>query len=134
MAIPQEDNDLIVFSSTQHPSEVQALVAEFMNFDLHKVTVEVRRMGGGFGGKETQPAIMACCAGLAAHELGRPVKIRVCRDDDMIMTGKRHNFEIDYEVGYDSAGVINGVKMQLAVSVVMLPISQLPYLMSSFSC
>ena len=114
MAIPQEDSDLLVYSSTQHPSEVQALVAEFMNFDLHKVTVEVRRMGGGFGGKETQPAIMACCAGLAAHKLGRPIKIRVCRDDDMIMTGKRHNFEVNYEVGYDSRGVIQGVKMQLA--------------------
>ena len=114
MAIPQEDSDLLVYSSTQHPSEVQALVAEFMNFDLHKVTVEVRRMGGGFGGKETQPAIMACCAGLAAHKLGRPIKIRVCRDDDMIMTGKRHNFEVNYEVGYDSRGVIHGVKMQLA--------------------
>ncbi len=114
MAVPQEDNDLLVYSSTQHPSEVQALVAEFMNFDLHKVTVEVRRMGGGFGGKETQPAIMACCAGLAAYRLGKPVKIRVCRDDDMIMTGKRHNFEVDYEVGFDHEGVIQGVKMQLA--------------------
>ena len=114
MAVPQEDNDLLVYSSTQHPSEVQALVAEFMDFDFHKVTVEVRRMGGGFGGKETQPAIMACCAGLAAHDLRRPVKIRVCRDDDMIMTGKRHNFEVDYEVGYDDKGVIQGVKMQLA--------------------
>lgn len=114
MAIPQEDDDLLVFSSTQHPSEVQALVAEFMDYDLHKVTVEVRRMGGGFGGKETQPAIMACCASLAATKLGKPVKIRLCRDDDMIMTGKRHNFEVEYKVGFDSAGVINGVKMQLA--------------------
>ena len=114
MAIPQEDNDLLVFSSTQHPSEVQTLVAEFMDYDLHKVTVEVRRMGGGFGGKETQPAIMACCASLAAIRLGKPVKIRLCRDDDMIMTGKRHNFEVDYKVGFDSQGIINGVKMQLA--------------------
>ena len=57
---------------------------------------------------------MACCAGLAAHKLGRPIKIRVCRDDDMIMTGKRHNFEVNYEVGYDNTGVIQGVKMQLA--------------------
>lgn len=114
LAIPQEDNDLLVYSSTQHPSEVQALVAEFMDFDLHKVTVEVRRMGGGFGGKETQPAIMACCASLAACKLNKPVKIRLCRDDDMIMTGKRHNFEVDYKVGFNESGIIQGIRMQLA--------------------
>jgi len=114
MAVPGEDGDMLVYSSTQHPSEVQYFVAECLNQDINSIIVEIRRMGGGFGGKETQPAIIAACAALMSQRLGRAVKIRVCRDDDMIMTGKRHNFLIRYKVGFSDKGEIEGLDMLLA--------------------
>ena len=113
MAIPFED-EIKVFSSTQNPTEVQCLVAECLGVPFHTVTVETRRMGGGFGGKETQPAIMACCAAILARRNNRPVKIRVIRDDDMVMTGKRHPFLAKYEVGFDDEGRILALDMTLA--------------------
>lgn len=109
LAIPGEDQDMLVLSSTQHPSEVQHMVAQVLGVGSHAVTVEVRRMGGGFGGKETQANLFACVAALAARKLRRPVKLRPDRDDDMVITGKRHDFVVDYEIGFDDEGMIHAV-------------------------
>ena len=108
-AIPGEDHDVTVYSSTQHPSEVQHMVSHVLGVPSHAVTVETRRMGGGFGGKETQGNQFAALAAVAAKKLNRAVKIRPDRDDDMTATGKRHDFMIDYEVGFDDDGNILGV-------------------------
>ncbi|MGO4665997.1 xanthine dehydrogenase molybdopterin binding subunit [Bosea sp. 2RAB26] len=109
LAIPGEDEDMLVLSSTQHPSEVQHMVAQVLAVGSHAVTIEVRRMGGGFGGKETQANLFACVAALAARKLKRPVKHRPDRDDDMVITGKRHDFVVDYEIGFDDEGHIHAV-------------------------
>ncbi|MCR6672364.1 xanthine dehydrogenase molybdopterin binding subunit [Devosia ginsengisoli] len=109
MAVPGEDEDVTVFASTQHPSEVQLMVAAVLGIRHHAVTVNVRRMGGGFGGKETQGNLFAAVAALAAKKWNRACKIRPDRDDDMTATGKRHDFVVDYEVGYDDAGKIQAV-------------------------
>lgn len=109
MAVPGEDEDVTVYSSTQHPSEVQLMVAHVLNIQQHAVTVNVRRMGGGFGGKETQGNLFAAVAAIAAKKWNRACKIRPDRDDDMTATGKRHDFVVDYEVGYDETGKIQAV-------------------------
>jgi xanthine dehydrogenase large subunit len=114
LAIPGEDGDMSVISSTQHPSEVQHMVARALGLPAHAVTVEVRRMGGAFGGKETQANLFACIAALAARKFARPVKCRPDRDEDMIATGKRHDMLVDYEVGFDDEGRIHGVDMTCA--------------------
>ncbi|SIQ02612.1 xanthine dehydrogenase molybdopterin binding subunit [Bosea sp. TND4EK4] len=109
LATPGEDEDMQVLVSTQHPSEVQHMVAAVLGVGSHAVTVEVRRMGGGFGGKETQANLFACVAALCARRLKRPVKLRPDRDDDMVLTGKRHDFVVDYEIGFDDEGRIHAV-------------------------
>ncbi|MBL4731853.1 MAG: xanthine dehydrogenase molybdopterin binding subunit [Rhizobiaceae bacterium] len=114
MAIPGEDDDVLVYSSTQHPSEVQHMVAHVLDVPSNAVTVNIRRMGGGFGGKETQSNAFAVVAALAAKKYGRAVKIRPDRDDDMIATGKRHDFLAQYEVGLDDNGVISALDAVLA--------------------
>jgi len=114
LAVPGEDHDVTVYSSTQHPSEVQHMVAHVLGVPNHAVTIEVRRMGGGFGGKETQANQFAAIAAVAAKKLRRPVKLRPDRDDDMTATGKRHDFVIDYEVGFDEAGNILGIDLVYA--------------------
>ena len=114
LAIPGEDQDVTIYSSTQHPSEVQHMVAHVLGVPSHAVTVEIRRMGGGFGGKETQGNQFAAIAAVAAKKLGRAVKIRPDRDDDMTATGKRHDFLVDYEVGFDDEGNILGVDFHYA--------------------
>jgi xanthine dehydrogenase large subunit len=111
LAIPMEDGDVLVHCSTQHPSEVQNLIAHALDRPSNSVTVEVRRMGGGFGGKETQAAQWAIIAAMTAVKSGRPAKFRLDRDDDMIMTGKRHPFRIDYDVGFDGSGRILGISL-----------------------
>ena len=108
-AIPGEDDDVTVYSSTQHPSEVQHMVAHVLGVPSNAVTIIVRRMGGGFGGKETQPNLFAAVAAVAAKKWRRAVKIRPDRDDDMVATGKRHDFLNDYEVGFDDDGRILAV-------------------------
>ena len=110
MAVPGEDDDMTINVSTQHPSEVQHLVAHALTVPSHSVVVNVRRMGGGFGGKETQMNLFACVAAIAAKRWKRAVKIRPDRDDDMIATGKRHDFVVDYEVGFDDTGKIRAVQ------------------------
>jgi xanthine dehydrogenase large subunit len=114
MAMPAEDGDLFVYSSTQHPGEVQHLVAAAIGKESKDVVVECRRMGGAFGGKESQPALIACIAGLMAQKTGKSCKLRLDRDDDMLMTGKRHDFEIDYDVGFTNNGRIEGVEFMFA--------------------
>ncbi|SEL27895.1 xanthine dehydrogenase, molybdenum binding subunit apoprotein [Colwellia chukchiensis] len=110
-AVPTEDGGMTIFSSSQHPSEVQKLVAEVLNISLNKVVVDTRRMGGGFGGKETQAAPWACIAALLANKTQRPVKFKLSRVDDFTMTGKRHPFENSYQVGFDDQGQIKGIKI-----------------------
>lgn len=112
--MPGEDGAMLVYSSTQHPTEVQKLVASVLGLPMHKVVVDMRRMGGGFGGKETQAAGTACLAALAAHLTGRPVKMRLSRQDDMMITGKRHPFYIRYDVGFTDNGQIHGIDIKLA--------------------
>jgi xanthine dehydrogenase large subunit len=114
LAVPQEDGDVLVHCSTQHPSEVQHNVAHVLGRPNNAVTVEVRRMGGGFGGKETQGAQWAALAAVTAVTTGRPAKFCLDRDDDMIMTGKRHDFIADYDVGYDDDGRILALDVMLA--------------------
>ena len=114
MAIPEEDGRLVVYSSTQHPDEVQTLVAKTTQRDDKDIVVICRRMGGAFGGKESQAALIACIAAIASDKTGRPCKFRLDRDDDMIMTGKRHDFVIDYDVGFDESGRILGIDFEFA--------------------
>jgi xanthine dehydrogenase large subunit len=114
IAVPQEDGAMLIHSSTQHPSEVQQIVAHALAKHANQVTVQCRRMGGGFGGKETQPALIAAAAAVLAHKTGRPVKLRLDRDTDMLMTGKRHDFLADYDVGFDSSGRIQALTVMLA--------------------
>jgi xanthine dehydrogenase large subunit len=109
LAIPMEDGDMHVHSSTQHPTEIQHVVARVLALSDSQVVAEVRRMGGGFGGKESQATQWAALAALAARKFGRPCKLRLDRDDDMEMTGKRHDFRVDYAVGYDADGVITAL-------------------------
>jgi xanthine dehydrogenase large subunit len=109
LAIPDEQGGMTVHCSTQHPTEVQHIIAKMLGVMDAKITCECRRMGGGFGGKESQAAQWAALASLAAHVTGRPAKCRLDRDDDMIMTGKRHDMRVNYSVGYNSKGVVQGV-------------------------
>ncbi|MFI5410561.1 xanthine dehydrogenase molybdopterin binding subunit [Kaistia sp. UC242_56] len=113
MAVPGEAGEMFVYSSTQHPSEVQHLVAHALHVPSSAVTVEIRRMGGGFGGKESQASQWAVLAALAAFKTGRPCKMRLDRDDDMIMTGKRHDFRVDYRVGASAEGLLETVDVAL---------------------
>ena len=113
LAIPLEGGEMLVHSSTQHPTEVQHIVAHMLHIKQAAVTVEVRRMGGGFGGKESQASQWAALAALAAHVTKRPCKLRLDRDSDMIMTGKRHDFRADYDIGFDGSGRILAYDVQL---------------------
>ncbi|PHR62643.1 MAG: xanthine dehydrogenase molybdopterin binding subunit [Robiginitomaculum sp.] len=113
-AIPGEAGEMRVFSSTQHPSEVQGGIAHVLDCPAHKISVEIRRMGGGFGGKETQALLIAAATALVASQSGRPAKLCMDRDDDMAMTGKRHGFEMAYRAGFDDAGVLHGIEIDLA--------------------
>ncbi len=109
LALPQDDGEMVVHSSTQHPTEIQHKVAEAIGVPMHDVRVETRRMGGGFGGKESQGNALAVACAVAARLTGRPCKMRYDRDDDMMITGKRHDFRIDYRVGYDDEGRVQGI-------------------------
>lgn len=115
-ALPLEQDNWWIYSSTQHPGEVQHWVAHALGLDNHAVKVECRRMGGGFGGKETQAGHVAVWAALAARKFRKPVKLRLDRDDDFLVTGKRHPFAYDYEVGFDDEGRVAGLKLVLAAN------------------
>jgi xanthine dehydrogenase large subunit len=114
LAVPREHDGMQLFVSTQHPGEVQMLVARALALRVNDVVVECRRMGGAFGGKETQMSLFACVAALLARRTGRAVKLRLDRDDDMRATGKRHAFEYHYEAGFDDAGRILALDLTLA--------------------
>ena len=114
--LPQEQNQWLVYCSTQHPGEVQHWVAHALGIDQHAVRVECRRLGGGFGGKETQAGHLAVWAAVAARKLKQPVKLRMDRDDDFLVTGKRHPFAYDYTAGFDDSGRLCGLKLTMAVN------------------
>ncbi len=112
-AIPHENHSMLVHCSTQHPTEMQHIIAHALGLPLHHIVVQCRRMGGGFGGKESQSGLWAALAALCAAHLKRPVKLRADRDDDMLVTGKRHCFYYEYEVAYDDSGRILGAKVEM---------------------
>ncbi len=112
--MPAEDGGMIVYTSTQNPTEVQKLVAEVLGVPMHKIVIDMRRMGGGFGGKETQAAAPACLCAVIARLTGRPTKMRLPRVDDMQITGKRHPFYVEYDVGFDDDGLLHGIRIELA--------------------
>jgi xanthine dehydrogenase large subunit len=114
LATPGEQGHLHILSSTQHPSEIQHLVAKLLGRSHAQIVVEVRRMGGAFGGKETQAAAFAAACALVAAKTGRPAKFRADRDDDMVATGKRHDFQVEYDVGFDDGGRIEAIRIALA--------------------
>jgi len=118
--VPKEDNNMLVYSSTQHPSETQQIVAKMLNQKSNSITVLVRRIGGGFGGKETNFMTAGICS-LLAHKTKCPVKLRLDRDDDIIITGKRHEFFSDYEVGFSDKGEIKSLKLKLSSKCGMSP-------------
>lgn len=113
LAVPGEDRDMTVYSSTQHPTEAQHGVSRVLGLAQNRVTIEVRRMGGAFGGKESQPTIIASIASLLADKCGLPVKLRLRRDDDMVATGKRHDFLFKYRIGFDDNGMIEGAVIDM---------------------
>ena len=112
MALPQEGGDMVVHASTQHPTEIQHKVAHALHVPMHAVRVETRRMGGGFGGKESQGNALAIACAVVATATGKPTKMRYDRDDDFMITGKRHDFRIAYRVGFSADGVISGVEFE----------------------
>jgi len=112
-ALPLEQGQWWIHSSTQHPGEIQHWVAHALGLENNAVTVECRRMGGGFGGKETQAGHMAVWAALAARKFKCPVKLRLDRDDDFMITGKRHPFAYDWQVGFDASGLVTGLKLTM---------------------
>jgi len=119
-AIPKEDNNILLYSSTQHPSETQQIVAKMLNQKSNSITVIVRRIGGGFGGKETNFMTASICS-LLAHKTKCPVKLRLDRDDDIILTGKRHEFFSNYKVGFSDKGEIKSLKLKLSSKCGMSP-------------
>ncbi|RYY49799.1 MAG: xanthine dehydrogenase molybdopterin binding subunit, partial [Comamonadaceae bacterium] len=112
-AIPKEGGTLHLHCSTQHPTEMQHLVAHALHLHASEVQVECRRMGGGFGGKESQSGLFACVAAVAASRLRRPVKLRLDRDDDFLITGRRHCFHYEYDAGFDDQGRLLGVEIDM---------------------
>ena len=121
LALPMEDGGILLYTSNQNPSEIQKLVAEVLDIPMSLVTVDMRRMGGGFGGKETNANQWACIAALLARKTGRPARIRLARADDMTATGKRHHFLGRYEVGFDDNGVIQALDLELSGGCGMSP-------------
>ena len=114
ISIPTESNEMVVHSSTQNPTEVQHLVAHVLGVPQNAIEVVTRRMGGGFGGKETDSSQLACICAIFSEKTKKPVKARLSRKDDILLTGKRHDFEANYEVGYSDDGLIEGITMDLS--------------------
>jgi xanthine dehydrogenase large subunit len=114
LAIPGESRDFVIHSSTQHPTEVQHICARLLGLELNRVTTIVRRLGGGFGGKESNASWVAGAAAVVAWNTGKPVKLRLPREIDMIATGKRHGYLMEYEAGYDDTGRILALDASLA--------------------
>ena len=121
LVVPIEDGGMLLYTSNQNPTEAQKLVAQVLNLPMHLVTVDVRRMGGAFGGKETNANQWACLAALLARKTGRAVKIKLARADDIAATGKRHHFLGRYQVGFDNSGVIAALELELSGGCGMSP-------------
>ncbi|KAK9295186.1 hypothetical protein QLX08_010430 [Tetragonisca angustula] len=113
LVIPREEDELEVYSSTQHPSETQKLISEVLNIHANKIVVKVKRLGGGFGGKESRTAILVLPVALAAHKLKKPVRCMFDRDEDIMTTGTRHSFLLKYKVGFDDNGAIKGIQIYI---------------------
>ncbi|XP_033323472.2 xanthine dehydrogenase rosy isoform X2 [Megalopta genalis] len=113
LVIPREEDELEIFCSTQHPTEIQKLVAHSLNVNAHKIVVRVKRLGGGFGGKESRAVMVALPVALAAHRLGKPVRCMLDRDEDMMITGTRHPFLFKYKVGFDDNGLIKALQVYI---------------------
>ena len=122
LAKPSEEDGVEVWTSSQHPTEVQHLVASVLDVPFNQVTVQVRRMGGAFGGKESQAAALACVAALAATKTRRAVKYRMRRREDMTRTGKRHDVESNVELGIDESGIIKRPRSSFQRVVATRPI------------
>ena len=114
IAVPGEDGGMTLYTSSQNPTEAQKLVAEVLGLSMHRVNVITRRMGGGFGGKETHGSPWSCIAAVFARRNGCAVSCRLSRRDDMVMTGKRHNFLNSYDVAHDERGVVRAIHYRLA--------------------
>ncbi|MBP0494828.1 xanthine dehydrogenase molybdopterin binding subunit [Pararoseomonas indoligenes] len=114
LVVPGEDGELTVHSSTQNPTEVQVMVARVLGCDHNRISVQVRRMGGAFGGKESNASWVAACAAVAARRTGRPVKLRLGRKQDMAATGKRHPFLYRWQAGFDDTGRILALDATMA--------------------
>lgn len=113
LVVPSDSCYLKVFSATQHTTETQQECAAAAGLGFHQVGCEARRLGGGFGGKETQASHFAAIAAVVAHRLQRPARLVLNRDDDFLMTGKRHPFLAEYQVGYDDEGNISALRLAL---------------------
>ncbi|MEE2717182.1 MAG: xanthine dehydrogenase molybdopterin binding subunit [SAR324 cluster bacterium] len=113
LAWPNEEGQILVHSSTQNPTEIQQVVAEALGLHFNDVISVCKRMGGGFGGKETQAAIPAVMAALVVHHTGRSARVAYTKDDDMRSTGKRHPFKIFYKAAFTAEGRITGVEFDL---------------------
>jgi len=116
IAYPLENGQMEIHASSQHPTETQHVVAHALGLDYSQVTCIVKRMGGGFGGKESQAAHFAAMAGLVAFKLNRPARLALTKDDDMMMTGKRHPFKNFYEIGFDDEGKISALKVLIVAN------------------
>lgn len=113
IAVPREEDELEVFCSTQHPTEIQKLIAYVLNIHINRINVRVKRLGGAFGGKESRPALLAIPVAFAAHRLQKPVRCMLDRDEDMLITGTRHPFLFKYKVGFNNAGLIKVVRLHI---------------------
>ena len=113
LSIPNENQEFTVLSSTQHPTEVQHGVSNVLKLPSAKIDCKTRRLGGGFGGKESQATIFAAISALGAHLLNKPVKLRLDRFTDMTVSGKRHDFKVLYDVGFKDDGKINAIDIKL---------------------
>ncbi len=113
LAVPEDNGGITIYSSSQNPNEVQRMTANVLGVAQHQITVDIKRLGGGFGGKESQATAWACIAALAAFHTGRPTELRLTRDEDMLCTGKRHAFENYYRVAFDGEGKILAYSVEL---------------------
>ncbi len=113
LAIPEDNGAITINCSSQNPNEIQRMVANVLGVAQHQITVDIKRLGGGFGGKESQATVWACIAALAAFHTGRPTELCLTRDEDMLCTGKRHAFESDYQVAFDDSGKIFAYAVEL---------------------
>ncbi|KOC64646.1 Xanthine dehydrogenase [Habropoda laboriosa] len=113
LAVPKEEDEMEIFCSTQHPSEIQTHIAHVLNIHANKIVVKVKRLGGGFGGKESRATVLALPVAFAAHRLRKPVRCMLNRDEDIMISGTRHPFLFKYKVGFDNNGAIKAAQVYI---------------------